>query len=331
MVTLDSNGKATVHMFGTIGEDFWSGEGITAKGLLESLTAAGVDPGAELEILIHSPGGDVFEGLAIMGVLQNYVTRGVVMGLAASMASVIAVSCDEIEMVAGSELMLHNPWTMVAGDSEDLRKHADHLDQLKTSLVNTYKKRFKEDDVSAIMDAETWMTAESAVEKGVADRIRAGRPTALAFVQAHPISEKSRYIIAAKADPRTRKMEEQAKQHAETICELTEQLNAVKADLDAKAEMLSTNADSLQALEAEKAELEKSRDILQVRIDGLEQDTARKIALASHEPLEVNPEPGEPVTASIWDKYKGITDRAERLKFFQNNKAEILRAQPKGA
>ena len=331
MVTIDSTGKATVHVFGTIGEDFWSGEGITAKGLVEALNAAGVEKGSELELLIHSPGGDVFEGIAIMGVLSEYVTKAVVMGLAASMASVIALAADEVEMVAGSEIMLHNPWSMVAGDSEELRKHADHLDQLKTSLVNTYKKRFGEEDVSAIMDAETWMTAEEAVEKGVADRIRAGRANAMAFVQDHPISNKSKYIIAAKADPRTKKMEEQAKEHAETICKLKDELDAVKTTLDAKAEELQAATDLLQSAESEKAELEKERGTLQTKLDTLEQETARRIALAAHEPVDVSNEPGEPVSSSMWDKYKAISDKNERLKFFQTNKAEILRDQPKGA
>jgi ATP-dependent Clp protease, protease subunit len=331
MVTIDNNGKATVHMFGTIGADFWTGDGITAKGLLEALNAVGIEKGAEIEVLIHSPGGDVFEGLAIKAILGEYVTRAVVMGLAASMASVIAVSCDELEMVAGSELMLHNPWVMVAGDAEALRKHADHLDQIKTSLVQAYSKRFNETEVAAIMDAETWMTAEAALASGVADRIRAGRPSAMAFVQERPPANKSRFLIAAHTDPRLDRMIEQASEQTKTICTLKGEIDALQSAANLTTEELAAKSSLLQELEAAKNALEKERDILSVRIDTLEQDTARRIALAAHEPVPVSSEPGQSASLTAWDKYKALTDKNERAEFYRMNKAEIFRTQPKGA
>jgi ATP-dependent protease ClpP protease subunit len=331
MVTKDSAGKATVHMFGTIGADFWTGEGITAKGLIDGLTAVGVEKGAEIEVLIHSPGGDVFEGLAIMGVLNEYATRAVVMGLAASMASVIAVNCDELEMVAGSELMMHNPWMIAAGDAEGLRKQAEHLDQIKSSLVKAYSKRFDEAEVSAIMDAETWMTAEFAVEKGVADRIRAGRPSAMAFVQERSPANKSRFLIAASTDTRLDKMIAQAAEQTQTICTLKGEIDALQSAAVATAAELGHKSNLLQTLESAKAALEKERDILAIRIAGLEQDTARRIALASHEPVTQLFDPETPSAVTAWDKYKAITDKNERAEFYRNNKAEIFRSQPKGA
>ena len=331
MVTIDSAGKATVHMFGTIGADFWTGDGITAKGLAEAIAAVGVEKGAEIEVLIHSPGGDVFEGIAIMGILGDYATRAVVMGLAASMASVIAVSCDELEMVAGSELMLHNPWTMVAGDAEELRKQAEHLDQIKASLVKAYSKRFNEDEVAKIMDAETWLTADAALASGVADRIRAGRASTMAFVQERTPANKSRFLIAAHTDPRLDRMIEQASEQTQTICTLKGEIDALQSTAVATAEELSTKSNLLQELQTAKDALEKERDILAVRIDSLEQDTARRIALAAHEPVPVSNDPGTPSSLTAWDKYKALTDKNERAEFYRMNKAEIFRTQPKGA
>lgn len=330
MITIDSNGKATFHMYGVIGEDFWTGEGITAKGLSEALSYSGVEKGADLEVLIHSPGGDVFEGVAIKAILDEYTTKAVVMGLAASMASVIAVACDELEMVDGSELMLHNPWSGVQGEAKDLRAQADHLDQIKSSMIEIYSKRFDAEAVAGIMDSETWISASDAIEQGVADRIRKGKASTMAFVQ-NDAHSNSRYLVAAKADPRTAKIEEQVKAHIERISELEGEVSASKAIADEVTEKLATVEGSLLQLESEKGAVDKELSITKAKLESVENETARKIALSAHEPVVVSQDPeGEQTFRNKYDEYKSIEDRAERLNFYSKHKAEILRNQPKG-
>ena len=121
-------------------------------------------------IRINSPGGSVFDGIAIYNLLKSRGVKTIVDGVAASIASIIFLAGDEREMSEGSVLMIHNPWTFSGGDAEQLRKEADVLDSLKASLMDIYtsKTGLEESELSALMDAETWFSAEEAIEKGFA-------------------------------------------------------------------------------------------------------------------------------------------------------------------
>lgn len=126
-------------------------------------------------ISMNSAGGDVFDGLAIFNHLLNSPAKVTVKidGLAASIASVIAMAGDEVIMAENAMMMIHNPWTLSVGTAADMRKSADLLDKTKKGLVNAYTMRtgMSDEEVSVLMDAETWMTAEEAVEMGFADTI----------------------------------------------------------------------------------------------------------------------------------------------------------------
>jgi ATP-dependent Clp endopeptidase proteolytic subunit ClpP len=131
-----------------------------------------------INLHIHSPGGSVFEGHAIFNALRNH-PGGVTVyidGIAASMASVIAMAGKPVKIASNGFLMIHNPWSETAGDSIEIRKQADVLDKLKDSLVQIYaqKSGMPEDEISAAMDAETWLNAEEAVSFGLADEIFEG-------------------------------------------------------------------------------------------------------------------------------------------------------------
>ena len=147
------------------------GWGISAKDFAASLAALG--PVAQLDIHIHSPGGDVFDGTAIYNQLKQHTARKVVTidGLAASMASVVAMAGDVIRMPENALMMIHNPWTIAMGGADELRKNADLLDKIAGQLRGAYsaKSGMSDDDVRAMMDAETWLTGTEAVEKGLAD------------------------------------------------------------------------------------------------------------------------------------------------------------------
>ena len=126
----------------------------------------------DIEININSNGGDVAGGLAIANAIKAY-SKGKktcnVLGVAASMASVIACAGDELTMGQGAFLMVHNPWTVTMGNAEELRKDADTLDKMRDSILSFYQSKAygkSADDLKALMDAETWLTADDARAAG---------------------------------------------------------------------------------------------------------------------------------------------------------------------
>ena len=146
--------------------------GISAKDFLGQLK--NIPAGRPLTLSLHSPGGEVFDGLAIYHALKARGNVNVrIEGLAASMASVIAMAGTRIEMPRNAYLMIHNPSGFAMGESSDMRQLADLLDKLKGSLIAAYRDRTKksDEDLTAMMDAETWLTGEEAVAQGFADEV----------------------------------------------------------------------------------------------------------------------------------------------------------------
>lgn len=129
--------------------------------------------GAPVRVVLNSPGGDAFEGIAIYNLLREYSGRVTVhvLGLAASAASVVAMAGDRIEMGEASFLMIHSAWGLVVGNKNDMKEVASLLDQIDTAIAEVYARRSgqKMDDVMAMMEAETWMSPSDAVDKGFAD------------------------------------------------------------------------------------------------------------------------------------------------------------------
>lgn len=128
-----------------------------------------------LYVRINSPGGVAFAGIAIYNILKRVEAEVVVTvdGLAASAASLIAMSGDRVTMNTGSMIMIHNAWTFAIGEAKDLRKTADRLDQLQKSMVSIYKEKtgLSDEKIVELLNDETWMDAETAVELGFADRV----------------------------------------------------------------------------------------------------------------------------------------------------------------
>jgi ATP-dependent protease ClpP protease subunit len=160
-----------LQIFDQIGEDWFGGSGISAKAFSDALQSVGPGP---LVVEINSPGGNVWDGLAIYNMLrgrQAPVTTRVV-GIAASIASIIALAGDSIEMAEASLFMIHDPSGMVAGTSDDMRKMANALDQHAEILAGIYTKRTGKTSaqIRAAMTAETWFTAQEAIQFGLADK-----------------------------------------------------------------------------------------------------------------------------------------------------------------
>ncbi|MGB6230831.1 MAG: head maturation protease, ClpP-related [Litorimonas sp.] len=159
----------TITIYEPIGEQ-WDGSGFTLKRLDAALRAMGEGP---VTVAINSPGGNVFEGVGIYNRLHAHAgdVTVKVMGLAASAASVIAMAGDRVEMGEGSFLMIHNAWVIAAGNKTELRETADWLDPFDAVMTTMYAERtgMEAGDIAALMDAETWLTADDAIEQGFAD------------------------------------------------------------------------------------------------------------------------------------------------------------------
>lgn len=165
-------GELELQVYDVIGADFF-GEGITVGNFSDAMKEAGEY--SSIKLRINSPGGDVFEAVAIYNLLRNAgkPVNVVVEGLAASAASVIAMAGDQVTMGEGSVMMIHNAMMMAFGNAAELRKSADVLDTVSGSIADIYAANtgLAKADIQKLMDAETWMDAEESVEKGFADAI----------------------------------------------------------------------------------------------------------------------------------------------------------------
>lgn len=145
--------------------------GVSAKAFMDDLKSLG--DVSDITLRLNSPGGSVFDGMAIYNRLKSHKAQVTIYidGLAASMASVIAMAGDLVVMPENAMLMIHNPWTMTAGDAAELRKNADMLDKVKSTMLSAYTSKTgkTEDEISALMDAETWFTGAEALAHGFAD------------------------------------------------------------------------------------------------------------------------------------------------------------------
>jgi ATP-dependent Clp protease protease subunit len=161
----------TLTIGGTIAEDSWFDDEVTPKIFKDEL-----DSGTgNITVYINSYGGDCIAAAQIYNMLTNYNGKVTVKvdGIAASAASVIAMAGDKVLMSPVSVLMIHNPLTMVCGDHTEMQKAIDMLAEVKESIINAYeyKTGLSRAKLSHLMESETWMNANKAVELGFADGI----------------------------------------------------------------------------------------------------------------------------------------------------------------
>ncbi|HYG07661.1 MAG TPA: head maturation protease, ClpP-related [Stenotrophomonas sp.] len=168
----DSEGERSISIYDVIGYDYWTGDGVTAKRIAAALRGMGAGP---VTVNINSPGGDMFEGLAIYNLLREHdgeVTVKV-LGLAASAASVIAMAGDKIQIARAAFLMIHNAWVMAVGNRHDLEEVAATLKPFDDAMASIYAAQTGQDSaaMAKLMDRETWIAGEAAVEDGFADEL----------------------------------------------------------------------------------------------------------------------------------------------------------------
>lgn len=170
-----NNDEADVYIDGEIVTDEYLDSDTSASGFRDALKEIG--DVKTINLHINSPGGSVFEGTAIFNMLKNSraFINVYVDGLAASIASVIAMAGDKIYMPANAMMMIHNPWVVCEGNADELRKMADDLEKIGSLSTETYVERSNgkanAEEIQNLMDEETWLTAKEAVELGLADEV----------------------------------------------------------------------------------------------------------------------------------------------------------------
>ena len=172
-ISIESENEETIQLllYGDIGQ-YYSWSGISLDGVVSALAGKSADT---IEVFIKSYGGDMFESIAI----KNYLIRRpekiitYVDGIAASGGSLIAMAGDEIIMPKDAQLMIHNPWTIAAGNADDFRKLAGEMDKANTSIQETYLTHFNDsrEKLGELLAAESWLTAEEALAYGLATSI----------------------------------------------------------------------------------------------------------------------------------------------------------------
>ena len=160
----------SISVYDAIGYDYWTGDGVTAKRIASALRNMGPGP---VTVNVNSPGGDMFEGLAIYNLLREHdgeVTVRV-LGIAASAASIIAMAGDKVQIARAGFFMIHNSWVMAVGNRNDLIETAAWLKPFDDAMASIYAAKTGQEikAMAKLMDSETWIAGEAAVESAFAD------------------------------------------------------------------------------------------------------------------------------------------------------------------
>lgn len=201
----DEKTERILTLSGVIAEESWFDDEVTPKIFRDELMSGEGD----ITVWINSPGGDCIAAAQIYNMLLEYKGNVTIKidGIAASAASVVAMAGNKVIMSPVSMLMIHNPMTMAAGDTTEMKKAISMLTEVKESIINAYelKTGMSRDKIAKLMDAETWMDANKAVELGFADEILSRessvKPSAMMYSE-NVVSRKLWNKISAKYRPK---------------------------------------------------------------------------------------------------------------------------------
>ena len=201
----DEKTERILTLSGVIAEESWFDDEVTPKIFRDELMSGEGD----ITVWINSPGGDCIAAAQIYNMLLEYKGNVTIKidGIAASAASVVAMAGNKVIMSPVSMLMIHNPMTMAAGDTTEMKKAISMLTEVKESIINAYelKTGMSRDKIAKLMDAETWMDANKAVELGFADEILSRessvKPSAMLYSE-NVVSRKLWNKMSAKYRPK---------------------------------------------------------------------------------------------------------------------------------
>ena len=200
---------------------------------------------------INSPGGDVFEGIAIYNMLKRHKAKIVVNidGLAASIASVIAMAGDVVKMPSNSMMMVHNAMSGGFGNANDLREIADLLEKVTSTLMNTYldkTEKIKEATLKALLDAETWLTAEEAFSYGFVDEVITSKKIAACASKGelsmfNKVPESVLKMVETPEEDGSEEVETEESSDVERIESLEAKVTKLEADIEKLFELLEAD------------------------------------------------------------------------------------------
>lgn len=333
-------------IYSDIGEGglFW--DEIGAQDVINQITQANPK---SITVNIKSNGGSVFEGVAIYNYLKNFKgkVKVVVDSLAASIASIIAMAGDTIEMKEGSLMMVHDPMMMAAGNADEMRKVADLLDKVGGSLADIYKsnnrKGLDKDKILELMNSETWLTAKEAVEMGFADRYKEGKKS-MTNSQLHSMVAQynpPQQVINSLTN--NRKMENNIfesitnffNQKKEVDNALNQVVEPIKNEYENKLKAANTQAEELQnslngltneksTLEAKVQELTNSFEALKAENEKMtaqikEAGLPSNLAPSQEDTAEPKPDTVHPFDAGMLDTLEGAKSLYNTLKTAKKN------------
>jgi|SRR5690625_4695942 len=297
-----------------------------------------------INLHINSPGGSVFEGNAIYNLLRNHKAKVIthVDGIAASIASVIAMAGDEVIMAENSMMMIHDPSGVVVGDSDDMRKMADVMDKVKDTIITAYERKTNKDreELSKLMDEETWMTPLEAVALGFADSISEPMKVAAKFnLSGFRNAPKSMRLTGCQSV----KGEEPKQTNIDNMKEILNKVKTAFAEDDFKAsailmaadgkgieEIIASYCEHVAKREADMAA--KHEEAIKTLTESHEEAikaTSDQLAEAKKDRDEwkIKAEAGGHDSGdgkSLLDEYNAITDPAVKTDFFRANKNKLI-------
>lgn len=255
----DAIGDNVISIYDVIGEDYWTGGGFTLKRLDAALRSIGW---RDFEVHVNSPGGDMFEGVAIYNKIRDHAdanglsVKVKVLGVAASAASVIAMAGDEIEIGVSSSIMIHNCWTIAMGNRRDFAEMAATMEKFDANMAAVYEARTgnSTDEIAAWMDAETWFSGQEAIDAGFAtsllpaDRVK-NDPSAQAMahaVRAEKKAERALRLAGASAKDAKTTISDMKKAARDDAAELNSNADVAPSDLAALAASLTKLTSALE-------------------------------------------------------------------------------------
>jgi len=313
--------KAEIFIYDEIG-----GFGVNAGQFLEELENLGEVE--QIDLRISSPGGSIIEGNVIFNAIKRHSANVTVYidGMAASMASVIAMAGDEVIMADNALLMIHNPWTVSIGDSEQLRKDADLMDKMKSAIINAYSRSsYTEEELEELMNATTWFTASEALEAGFIDGTTEGLQAAASISELSMIAKQAEATL-----PVEKIVSNLIAQHETQVAKLEEDLleaNATVNDSAVQIEELQNSLnefkDTLQDMQNKHSE--ELTEAKKVTANAVASAAAELMAIQTEEAIaEASNETDKPMDAeSFWAEYRAIgkSHGAEaKNKWFKDNK-----------
>ena len=312
----EDNSSAEVNIYDAIG-----GHDVNAKQFVNELKEINAET---INLRINSPGGSVIDGNAMFNALQRHPAKVVthIDGLAASMASVIAMAGDEIHMADNALLMIHNPWTFSMGDADELRADADLLDKMSASIVGAYgRSQYEADEIKNLMDDETWFTAQEAFDAGFVDHISTGLHAAACDITA--MAEGAEITVPADKQivSLTKQLDAVSKASAEISADLCEQV-VINQELEAKAIEATAKAEAAEEakveaeeaaakvaaeVEAKDAEIEQAKEVTDAIVSA---KAAELVQANTHQPVaDLGDEDNNKLSSDeFWAEYKRVGD-----------------------